>query len=124
MRRTALLLFMAFTACDAEKNADATLGGIKKAKDAAAKVTARANTSEANEIGIAECDEYIRKYESCLAEKVPEEKRGELRATLDAQRRQWQGSVTAGEDQATIKRQCETEMDSAKRTLNEYGCAF
>ena len=126
MRRTSLLLpiaIIALTGCPKE-SVDAQIGAIGKAKTAASQASARVNTSQANEIGIEECDAYIRNYESCLAEKVPEEKRAELRATLDQQRRQWQASVTAGEDQAGIKRQCESEIETAKRAMGDYGCTF
>ena len=123
MRRAALLLFIAFTACPKDY-VETTTGAIGKAKSAAAAASARVNTSQENEIGIAECDSYIRNYEACLVDKVPEDKRESLRATLDQQRKRWQDSVTAGEDHAKIKGQCETEMESAKRALGEYGCAF
>ena len=125
MRRCALLLLIVilFSACPKE-SIDAQTGAIGKAKDAARAASARVNTSQANEIGIPECDSYIRNYEACLVDKVPEEKRDQLRATLDDQRRQWQASVTAGEDQAGIKRQCESEIETAKRTMGEYGCSF
>lgn len=123
MRRTALLLFIALTACPKDY-VETTTGAIGKAKSAAAAASARVNTSQENEIGIAECDTYIRNYEACLVDKVPEDKRESLRATLDQQRKGWQASVTAGEDQAQIKRQCESEIETAKRTLGEYGCTF
>jgi hypothetical protein len=124
MRLSALLfLFIALTACPKE-SIDAQVGAIGKAKTAARQASARVNSSQANEIGIEECDAYIRNYESCLAEKVPEEKRDALRATLDEQRKRWQASVTAGEDQAPIKRQCESEIETAKRAMSDYGCTF
>lgn len=121
MRRFIFLLLIVFAACTKEQ-AEAEIGSIDKAKTAARAASARVNSSEANEIGIAECDAYIRNYEACLVDKVPEDKRDALRATLDQQRKGWQASVTAGEDQAQIKRQCEAEIETAKRTLGEYGC--
>lgn len=123
MRRSAILLLLAITACTKEQ-IDAQTGAIGKAQTAARQASARVNTSEANEIGIAECDTYIRNYETCLAEKVPEDRRDAFRATLDQQRRQWQAAVTAGEDPAGVRRQCESAIEAAKRTPGEYGCAF
>ena len=123
MKPFALLLFIALTACPKDY-VETTTGAIGKAKTAASQASARVNTSQANEIGIEECDAYIRNYEACLTDKVPEDKRDTLRATLDEQRRGWQASVTAGEDQAGIKRQCQSAIETAKRSLAEYGCSF
>lgn len=124
MKRTALTLILIFTACETQEHADAMIGGLKKAKTAAAKASAHANTSESQEIGIPECDAYVRSYESCLAEKVPEERRDGLRTTLNDQRNKWQNAMTSGEDKAGLVAQCTEAKASALQTMGDYGCSF
>ena len=119
-----VLVFLALIACETKEHADAELGALKKAKDAAAKVSARANTSEATEIGIPECDDYVRQYEACLADKVPEENRDPLRRTLNEQRRKWIDAATGGADHAEIAQQCKTAASDAALKLGSYGCTF
>lgn len=124
MRHIALLLLLTFIGCETHEHVDAELGALKKAKAAAAKASAHANTSESQEIGIPECDAYVRHYESCLAEKVPEERRDGLRATLNEQRNKWQTAVTSGEDHAGIAEQCKSAVASATQAMGDYGCSF
>jgi prolyl-tRNA synthetase len=123
MRLSALLLLIALTACTKEQ-VDAQTGAIGKAKTAAAQASARVNTSQENEIGVEECDTYLRNMESCLAEKVPEAQREGLRVTLNAERIRWQDQATSGTDREKIASDCKASTDSAKRTLATYGCTF
>jgi hypothetical protein len=124
--RSAFVVFVCFLiiGCETQEHADAELGALKKAKDVAAKVNARANTSEASEIGVPECDAYIKNYRSCLADKVPEEKRADLRRTIDEQQKKWQDAVAGGTDTAPIAEQCKSAVAEASTKLAEYGCSF
>ena len=120
----ALVLGIGLIACETKEHADAELDAINKAKTAARKASARANTSESQEIGIPECDAYIRSYESCLAEKVPDTRRDALRTTLNEQRNKWQTAVTSGEERAGIAEQCKSAVASAAQAMGDYGCSF
>ena len=124
MRTIALLLALALIGCETKEHADAELDAINKAKAAARKVSARANTSESQEIGIPECDAYIRSYESCVADKVPDTRRDALRATLNEQRNRWQTAVTSGEERAGIAEQCKSAVATAMQQMGDYGCSF
>jgi hypothetical protein len=79
--------------------------------------------SEAQEIGIPECDTYVRNYESCLG-KVPEERKETLRATLSEQRNKWQNEVTSGQDRNTIVEECRSAVAPARQAMGEYGCSW
>jgi hypothetical protein len=119
-----LLTFMALTGCETKEHAEAELGAIKKAQDAAAKATTRANASGEEEIGIPECDAYIRKYQACLAERVPVEAQTPLRIALDEKRKQWRASATDQYSHATVSDQCRSAMAIARQSMSEYGCDF
>lgn len=115
-----LLVVLILVGCETREHADAELGALKKAKDGAARLSARA----AEPIGIAECDDYIRNYESCLIEKVPEEKRNEYRRALSEQRSKWHDAVTSGQDQNAIAEQCKSAASDATAKMSAYGCTF
>jgi hypothetical protein len=123
--KTMLLIFLIVLAgCETKEHADAELGALKKAKDAARAASSRANMSASQEIGVPECDAYIKSYESCLNDKVPEDKRDALRSTLDDQRKKWQDAVGSGTDAKQIADQCRSAVADATTKMGEYGCAF
>ena len=114
-----LFLLLLLVGCETKEHADAELGALKKARDAAAAASSRA----AEPIGISECDDYISTYESCLA-KVPDDKRAGFRATLNDQRRKWYAAATGGGDQAEIAQQCKSAASDALAKMSDYGCTF
>ncbi len=59
MRIAIVFLVLGLFACETKEHAEAEMGAIKKAQGAAAKASAHAGPSQ-EEIGIVECDEYIR----------------------------------------------------------------
>ncbi len=124
MRLTMVVLFLFIIGCETKEHANVELEALKKAQGAAAKATARANTMVEEEIGIPECDGYIRKYEVCLAEKVPAEAQTRLRATLDEQRKQWRSAASDQFSRTNVADQCRSAAATAKQSLAEYGCDF
>ena len=124
MRYVGLLCVALLFACETKEHADAELGALQKAKDAAARVAERSNTSPSQRIGIPECDSYIRSYESCLADRVPQERRGALRVTLNQQRTKWLGEVTSGDDRNAVAQQCKDAVAAATEATREFGCSF
>ena len=124
MRTFSIMLILALSACETKEHAEAELGALSKAKTAAAKASAHANMSQTEAIGVPDCDDYIRKYETCLAEKVPQEKRAELRRTLDQQRNKWRDAVTGGESQDAVAQQCRSANNTAQSEMGDYGCSW
>ena len=116
-----LFLLILLIGCETREHADAELDALKKAKAAAAKASSRASSQD---LGVAECDAYIRSYESCLNDKVPEEKRDDLRRTLNEQRRKWQDAIGGGGDTAQVAEQCKSAQADAVAKMGEYGCTF
>ena len=82
--------------------------------------TAPASTAEP--LGVPECDDYLTKYEACLAAHVPAESRDALRQSLDATRAGWAQAIAAGgKDQLAAA--CTTMRESARASLQAYGCS-
>jgi hypothetical protein len=122
--RSMILLTILLFACETKEHADAELGAIKKAQGAAAKAAAHANTGMTEEIGVPECDDYIRTYEACLSEKVPVDAQLRLRATLDDNRRQWRAAGKDETSRASLAEQCKSAASLAKQSMSDYGCDF
>jgi hypothetical protein len=122
MRSTIILLIVMAFACETREHANDELGALKKAQTAADKASAHARGPE-EEIGIAECDEYIRKYEACL-DKVPGEAEARFRNSLAAQRKQWRAGSKDSFARDGIADQCRSAMATAKQSMSAYGCEF
>ena len=78
--------------------------------------------------GIAACDQYLQKYQSCLQAKVPEEAREAMTEAFEAQRDAWVQSAEAasGNDEvsAQLAKNCKEALDAAKVPMEQYGCEW
>ncbi len=76
------------------------------------------------EIGVAECDEYVTKYEKCASENVPTTARAELKTNIDTMRTTWKRAATNPATHAGLARGCKQALLTAKTALASYGCAW
>ena len=92
--------------------------------------TAPANTEMAKtddkepNTGVAECDEYIKKYEACLtkiAAKAPQVETT-MKQAFEAQRKSFQASASNPQAKATLSTTCKQAMDTAKASTSAYAC--
>lgn len=81
-------------------------------------------TTTAAAIGVAECDEYINKYEACVKSKVPENMRATVQTSLDASRKAWRDAAANPTTKASLPQLCKTAMDTARTSMKAYGCDF
>ena len=94
--------------------------------------TAPANSSAANSemkadasepgTGVAECDEYIKKYEACLtsiAAKAPQAAPG-LKSSFEAQRNAFKSAASTPQGKATLPATCKQAMDTAKSSTSQW----
>ena len=87
--------------------------------------TGASNTAAAGgKIGVAECDEFIQKYEACVNSKVPETARSMVKANLDTMRNAWKKAAETPQGKAGLAQGCRQALDQAKTTMGSYGCAW
>jgi hypothetical protein len=88
--------------------------------------TGGANTTAASgdKIGVAECDEYIQKYEACVNSKVPESARSMVKANLDTMRGAWKKAAETPQGKAGLAQGCKTALEQAKTSMGSYGCSW
>ena len=75
-------------------------------------------------IGVAECDEYLTKYEACIAEHVPDAARGTVRQQLDTARDRWKQAASSAAGRAGLAAGCKAALDTARASMQTYGCTF
>jgi hypothetical protein len=77
-----------------------------------------------DKIGIAECDDYIAKYETCIRGKVPEAARATLESSLKTSREQWKKAAENAQSRGTLAAACKQASDAAATSMKAYGCTW
>jgi hypothetical protein len=86
--------------------------------------TAGGTTASGDKIGVAECDEFIQKYEACINSKVPETARSMVKANLDSMRNAWKQAAATPQGKAGLAQGCKQALAQAKTTMGSYGCSW
>ena len=75
-------------------------------------------------IGVAECDEYLNKYDKCVSSKVPESARPQLKQSVDTMRNAWKTAATTPAGKAGLAQGCKQALETAKASMGAYGCEW
>ena len=86
--------------------------------------TTTTTTASGDKIGIADCDDFIAKYDACINSKVPEAARAQYKTSLDAWRKQWRDLAANPQTKATLAAACKTAAEQTKTAMKSYGCDF
>jgi hypothetical protein len=86
--------------------------------------TAGGTTASGDKIGVAECDDFIQKYEACVNSKVPETARSMVKANLDSMRTAWKKAAETPQGKAGLAQGCKMALDNAKTSMGSYGCSW
>ena len=76
------------------------------------------------EIGVAACDEYLNKWENCLATKVTGDAREQVKVALDASRDAWKRAAATPEGKAGLAAACQQAAELASMQASAYGCSW
>ena len=111
----------------ANKSNTAVVTNTAPANTAAANTAAKTDTVPAGDsVGVAECDEYIKKYEACLtkiAAKNPQIE-GTLKTAFEAQRNGFKTAASTPQGKATLATACKQAIDTAKASTAAYACEW
>ena len=77
-----------------------------------------------DKIGIAECDEYLTKVESCITSKVPEASRAMFKPSLDQTRKSWKDLAANPQTKTGLASACKQALATAKQTYASFSCEF
>lgn len=109
---------LATAACSSgEPSADA--GSKPASREAGATAAAPA---AADSVGVAECDQYLAAYESCLNDKAPATARDMMKSSFETTRASWRQAAATPEGRAGLATTCKAARDAARQTMASYGC--
>lgn len=100
------------------ENVVVTVGGEREPR---AQYTGGGDTT-----GVAECDEYIEKYERCIttSPKIPEVAKRSMRASFDMIRVAWKESSATPSGRAGLATGCRRAIEAARQALVGYDCQW
>lgn len=109
----------------ANANAGATNANTKAAATPAATTSTPASTTAAaGDIGVPECDDFLKKYETCVSGKVPAAAQATFKTSLDTWRSSWKQLANTPQGKAGLATACKSAMEQAKTSLASYNCAW
>jgi len=87
----------------------------------AATTTTASNTGE---IGVPECDAYLKAMEACVHDKVPAAARQTFETTLANSKKLWHDQAANPQTKSALAAACKTAHDNARTTMKAYNCTF
>lgn len=144
MSRRTPLLALALSACCAlmlacsgadnanTTNATNASNGNRAATNSAATTTTPATTASpaattsaaGGAIGVAECDDYLKKVDDCVTSKVPAAARSQYTASIEQTRKSWRDLAANPQTRASLASACKQAVESARAAYKSYGCEF
>jgi hypothetical protein len=109
----------------ANANAVATNANTKAAATPASTTSTPAGTTAAaGDIGVPECDDFLKKYEACVSGKVPAAAQATFKTSLDTWRSSWKQLAGTPTGKAGLATACKSALEQAKTSLASYNCSW
>jgi DNA-binding FadR family transcriptional regulator len=80
-------------------------------------------TAAGEKIGVPECDEYLAKYEACLA-KLPAAAKEQYDKAFEQVRKSWQTAASTPQGKAGLAAGCKQATEMAKTSMKSFNCEF
>ncbi|HWS88646.1 MAG TPA: hypothetical protein VN282_16850 [Pyrinomonadaceae bacterium] len=80
--------------------------------------------STGGDIGVAACDDFLKKYEACVSGKVPAAAQATFKTSLDTWRSSWKQLAGTPQGKAGLETACKSALEQAKTSLSSYGCTW
>ena len=81
-------------------------------------------TGAVADVGVKECDDYLKQYTECVSSRVPEQVRTAMIAAVDQSRGRWKAAAATPEGRAGLAQSCTQALRAAKASLQAYGCTW
>ena len=85
---------------------------------------APSTVSAGEKVGIAECDNFIAAYETCVNSKVPEAARANVSASVTRLRADWKKMADDPQLRATLAAHCKAQRETTMAAMRTYNCAW
>jgi hypothetical protein len=99
-------LLAAGTSCHRSRSEEAKDGGVP------------------SDIGIAECDDYVAKYQRCIADKVPSDHKKIFEDALARTHTSWKMLASNPGARPGLPQACMLARQAAQTTLKQYACSW
>ena len=118
------LVLIGCSKSETTNNSNSTMGSTEKpaSSSPASETASRATTGD--KIGIAECDDFIAKYESCVSNKVPAVARAQYESTLKTWRAEWKKAADNPQARGTLTATCKQIAEQQAAAFKAFGCSF
>jgi hypothetical protein len=101
--------------------APATPAAVDNPTDPVPPTTAAVGAS-GDPIGVPECDDFLNKYQACIADKVPAESRAALEMGMTQWRDSWRQLAANPQTKDALVQACNMSREQSKGALAAYGC--
>jgi hypothetical protein len=121
-----VLIGLLVIACGREgtnKNVAAPAAASSPVPAATASTNANA-TAKAEKVGVAECDNFITAYETCVSSKVPAAAQANLRSAVTTWRTEWKKLADNPQTRGTLAAACKTQRNATMASMKAYNCAW
>lgn len=124
----ALAFALALAGCNksehpAKPAAPTTSPAAPTATAPAASAPATTAAASSGGIGVAECDDYLTRYEACVSSKVPAEARAALEQSLTQMRDAWRAAAATDAGKQGLAAACKQAHEAARSAMQQYGCS-
>lgn len=89
-----------------------------------ANTNSSASPANKEKVGIAECDDFIAKYEACISSSVPEAQKRQHQENIDALRNSWRQLAVSTGAKDTLTLMCKRQVVQARDSMKEFNCQF
>ncbi|HEU4837617.1 MAG TPA: hypothetical protein VFS90_24520 [Pyrinomonadaceae bacterium] len=123
---TCILAGLLVLACGAPTNRNADAPSTAAPAGTPATTTNRNDNSVpgGDKVGIAECDNFITAYETCVSGKVPEQARANLKASVVTWRTEWKKLADNPQTRGTLAAACTRQRETTMAAMKSYNCAW
>ena len=116
--------FLVLSCAKSETNRNAAATTAPAGTPATTNKNTNAAAPAAEKVGVAECDNFITAYETCVSSKVPEASRAQLQQAVATWRTQWKKLADNPQTRGTLAAACKTQLEATRTQMKAYGCTF
>ncbi|MFL6255906.1 MAG: hypothetical protein ACJ74T_12915 [Pyrinomonadaceae bacterium] len=121
-----VMLGLVLLACGgaADNTNTATTNATANTNTKAAATPGATTAATGEKIGVAECDDFITKYEACITGKVPAAQQALFKSSIEQWRSSWKKLADNPTTKSTLVSICKTQLEQSKTALSSFGCAW
>jgi len=83
-----------------------------------------AEAPSGEKVGIAECDNFIAAYENCVASKVAEDARANMKASVAVWRTNWKKMADDPQTRGALADACKRQREATMVAMKGFNCAW